>query len=66
MPSRFLQLYELAADPDEDTAQCARADLFHEFKQFNYQMDTPRFETMSPRQFPIRLSPAPDQQGKLL
>jgi hypothetical protein len=32
LPSpRFNQLCALAADPNEDTAECARADLFHEF-----------------------------------
>jgi hypothetical protein len=28
--NRFIQLWALAADPNEDTAECARADLFHE------------------------------------
>jgi hypothetical protein len=50
---RFTQLYALAGSPNEDAAQCAQADLFHEFHQFNYQIDMPQFEIMSPRQPPI-------------
>ena len=30
-PNRAAQLLALAADTNQDTADCARADLFHEF-----------------------------------
>jgi hypothetical protein len=37
LTSRFAQLYALANDPNEDAAECAAADLFHEF---NYLIQT--------------------------
>jgi hypothetical protein len=50
MTYRFDQLHDLAADPTEDAAECAKADLFREF---NCPITMPTFETMSPRQPPI-------------
>jgi len=52
MSDRFAQLFALAADPNENAAQCAALDLFHEFNH-TYQIDMPSFETTSPRPPPI-------------
>jgi hypothetical protein len=51
MNSRLEQLLALTFDPDADVAECAQADLFHEFS-FPITMP-PSFETMPTRQPPI-------------
>jgi hypothetical protein len=48
MASRFTQLYALAADPNEDAAECARADLFHE-TNYDYRDDSGQSRLSMPR-----------------